>query len=100
MAYEFKSPAGFVLFVAVVCGILVLWQKTDGGLEFARDQLRGDANLNSQIGAVQSVIAYKARYLTDERQYWVVVTGAKDSVTKRVAVHYVRGSPQRMVVER
>ena len=100
MEYEFKSPAGFVLSVVVVCGLLVFWQKSDDGLEFVRGQLRGDANLNSQIGAVQSVIAYKARYLADEREYWVVVTGTNDWVTKRVAVHYVAGLPEKMVVER
>lgn len=100
MSYEFKSPAGFVLCLAVICGLVVLWQKTDGGLEYVRDQLRGDARLSSEIGAIQSVIAYKARYMDRERQYWVVVTGSKDSVTKRVAVHYVEGTPQTMVVER
>lgn len=100
MTYEFKSPAGFALFVGVVCGVVVLWQKADSGLEYVRSQLRHDAKLASKVGSVQSVFAYKARYMDDQRQYWIVVTGSNDSVTMQVVLHYDAGSPQRMVVER
>lgn len=94
MEYKFKSSAGFVLFVAVVFGMLVLWQKTDGGLEFVRSELRHDNNLTSQIGTVQSVIALKARYMEGEREYYVFITGSKDSVQKRLIVRYNGGVPE------
>jgi hypothetical protein len=92
--YKFKSSAGFVLFVAVVFGMLALWQKTDGGLEFVRSELRRDNNLTSQIGTVQSVVALKARYMEGEREYYVFITGSKDSVQKRLIVRYNGGVPE------
>lgn len=100
MAHEFKPSACFALVVSVACGLVVLWQKSDGGLEFARHQLRADAKLSEEVGSLSSLVANKARYLEQERQYWVVVIGSQDSVIKRLAVHYVGGNPQSMVLER
>jgi hypothetical protein len=96
LSIELKTPGALVLAASAMCGLVVLWQMTDGGLEFVRSELRRDSNLTSQIGTVQRVVALKARYMEGEREYWVFITGSKDSVQKRLLVRYNGGAPQAM----
>jgi hypothetical protein len=96
VSIQLKTPGAFVLAASAMCGLIVLWQKTDGGLEFVRSELRRDNNLAGQIGAVQSVVALKARYMEGEREYLVFIAGSKDSVQKRLLVRYNGGAPQAM----
>lgn len=97
---ELKTSGAFVLAASAMCGLVVLWQQSDGGLDFVRSELLRDNNLTSQIGPVQSVIALKARYMEGEREYLVFITGSKDSVQKRLIVRYNGGVPRAMEEKR
>lgn len=91
---EIKSPWAIALVASAACIMFALWQVADHGLSYVRSQLYSDQHLIQQVGPIQTVVAYRARYMNEKREYWVCVTGSNGSLWKHVSVRYAAGIPQ------
>ena len=91
---QIKTPAALAAVIALFAILFGVWQIADDGIGHIKSQLASQPSMLTEVGIPTQVLAFKARYLENERQYWVVVVGAHGWTSRRVKVVYVGGTPQ------
>ena len=93
------TPFAFAGILAVACAAFASWQFADGGLAFVTSELRKDSALTLEVGSLRRAVAYRARYMEDRRDYWVVALGTEGWTFRRVEVTYSGETPKRLEVK-
>lgn len=91
---QIKTPVPLVTVIALFAFLFGVWQIADDGIGYVRAQFASQPSMLTEVGEFKQVFAFKARYMENERQYWLAVKGDRGWTTRRVKVIYVDGIPQ------
>lgn len=85
---ELRSPKAISIVLLFFVAVFVAWQFADGGIVYARATLQVKMNAASPGGNSTHVVAYRARYESEQSTYWLIVSGSNGMEFVKVLVKY------------
>jgi hypothetical protein len=80
---ELRSPRTISIALLLFFAVFVAWQFTDGGIVYARAIIKAKKDVSSPGGYSTYVVAYRARYESEQRTYWLLLSG-------RIGIEFVK----------
>ena len=85
---ELRSPKAISIALVFLVAVFVAWQFADGGIVYARATIQAKKNAASSAKSSTHVVAYRARYESEQSAYWLLVFGSSGMEFVKVLVKY------------
>jgi hypothetical protein len=85
---ELRSPKTISIVLLLFFSVFFAWQFADGGIVYARAIIKAKKDVASPGGYSTHVVAYRARYESEQRTYWLLVSGSIGMEFVKVLIKY------------